>query len=329
MKNVFKIKALICAVLAAVMCFSGCSVDLSSSEKEKETVMRVGDYDVPYEVFRYYVMNFRADGVDNAEEKAVDAIKDLYAMTAVAEKYGIDPDGEYVSYMVDSAVSETIAQCGGEKKYKKSIAESNMNDSVFRLLTKNDVLREEIYAKMIKEGYIVSDTNNMREIIMSDEFICVKQILILGDSSNRVQDGTVFMPAAEHTDAEAMALAEEAREKAVSGEDFDELVSQYGESLYMFSNTEGYYICRGMWESENEDAAFSLEIGEVSEVVKSSAGYSVFKRCEKSSEYVDKNISSILNNYYGANLILSVEDMAMSMSVEILSDVVISFPDKE
>lgn len=321
MKNKLKIRTAICAVLTAAICLGGCAADLSSSKEERETVMRVGDYDVPYEVLRYYVMNFRADGVDDPDGRAKEAIKSLYAMMSLAADYDIDANGEYISSLANDTVNEAIADCGGEKEYKKAIAENNMNDSVFRLLSKNSILREEIYVKMLSAGDIDTDENHMREIIGSDEFICVKQILIMGENSQNTQDGTVVTPAKTHTDEEAAALAETARERAESGEDFDSLVAEYGESLYMFSNTDGYYLCRGMWDIENENAAFALEIGEVSSVIKSRAGYSVFKRCEKSSEYIEKNLNKISNDYYGALLALAVEDRAKDMSIEMLIDI--------
>ena len=63
--------------------------------------------------------------------------------------------------------------------------------------------------------------------------------------------------------------------------EIDALIEQYGEDLYMFNNPDGYYIIRGnRWEAF-EDAAFSLDVGEFSEVVETEAGFSILMRYEK------------------------------------------------
>lgn len=318
LKNKFKKTSFVGVALAAALCLTGCSASLASTKAEKEIVMTVGEYDVPYEVYRYFAMNYKnAAGYDEdkIDSEVREAIKSLYAMFALAEERGIETDDRYIEALVNDAAESAVNEHGGKKEYKSAIAESYMNDSVFRLLSKNEIVREELYRNMISGGEISDDKDVMRGIIDSDEFICVKQILILGENSTKLSEGTYTTPAAKHTDEEAAALAKEARERAANGEDFDSLVAEYGESLYMFSNTEGYYICRGMWDSVNEDAAFALEVGGVSPVVVSSAGYSVFKRCEKNSDYIDKNFNSICNNYYGAYLTLKLEEKAESMEI--------------
>lgn len=303
---------------AMLLCACGCGDILSSDEQERETVLYIGDFEVPYEVFRYFVMNYKNDGVtdpDEIERLAKDAAASVYAVLALAKDYGIDADNDYINAVCDRAAQSAESECGGKTEYKESLAKSYMNDSVFRFMTRINELRDELYVRMAEEGDIDTSDERMKEIAESDEFICVKQILILGETSSRTQDGTIVSPAAKHTEKEAAALAKEARERATGGEDFDALVAEYGESLFMFSNTDGYYICRGMWEAENEDAVFALDIGEVSEVVHSSSGYSVFKRCEKSSEFIEKNIDSISTDYYGAVLARAVDGKSAEMDI--------------
>lgn len=323
MNNIIKKVSIILAAAAALMSVTGCSVSLSSTKEESKIVMTADSYDVPYEVYRYFALNYKDTtslSDSEIEDKATESVKSLYALFAIAEDRGVEPDGDYINALVSDSVGSVIDECGGRKEYKAALEEKHMNDSVFRLLTKSEIVRDELYRNMIESGELSADEDSIRAVIESEEFICVKQILILGESSASSNADTVFTPAEKHTDEEAAALAEEARARAADGEDFDALVAEYGESLYMFSNTDGYYLCRGMWDEVNESAAFALEVGEVSPVILSSAGYSVFKRCEKSSEYIEKNYTEIANNYYGAYLTLAVEEKAATVKIEKTAD---------
>ena len=79
-----------------------------------------------------------------------------------------------------------------------------------------------------------------------------------------------------------------------------ELVKKYGESLYMINNTDGYYVCRGMWEKENEDAVFALDEGEISEVIKS--GY--FSEMYLTVTFLEK----VLKTLHGRNTLTRSTD---------------------
>ena len=102
---------------------------------------------------------------------------------------------------------------------------------------------------MLNSGEIVTDREKLREIYFSDEFIRIKELMF------SVQ---------KHSARECRALADEAEEALRAGADFDSYVNKNGESLFMFKNSDGYYITRGIWDIALEDAAFSLGIGEIS-----------------------------------------------------------------
>ena len=54
---------------------------------------------------------------------------------------------------------------------------------------------------------------------------------------------------------------------------------------------------RGTRSEEFEEAAFSLQIGEISDIVKTDAGYSIILRCEKDPDYFDRHSDLVLNEY--------------------------------
>ena len=78
--------------------------------------------------------------------------------------------------------------------------------------------------------------------------------------------------------------AKEIKEKLNSGEDFAALAKQYSEDPG--SKRKGGELSEfgpGMMVKEFEDAAYKLEVGQLSEPVKSSFGYHIIKLTDKKS----------------------------------------------
>ncbi len=314
------VKIISICVLAAVILSAFCSCSpLSSTKEEKEIVMTVGDYEVPYELYYYLSENLKVDMPDaddkTIEEEVFQMVKELYAVFSLGEDFGIGYDDKYINSVADDAAKLAIEECGGKEEYKKALAESYMNDRVYHFLERHAKTADEILSAIIDSEEYHLDEEGTKSLVMSDEFVCVKQILVVGESSVSSVEDTNFIAAEKHTDEEALAIAEKAHAEAVAGADFDTLVNEYGEALYMFNNTDGYYICRGMWDSVNEDAVFDLKIGEISDVVKSEKGYSVFLRCEKDEKYVEDNIDTLANNYYRAVYNLLLQEKIDSLTV--------------
>ena len=86
------------------------------------------------------------------------------------------------------------------------------------------------------------------------------------------------------SDAEIKKAEETANEvykKAVRGTDFDTLVNKYGQDPGAEYYPEGYTFTRGDMVEEFENAAYELEVNEISKPVKSAYGYHVIKLEEK------------------------------------------------
>lgn len=86
----------------------------------------------------------------------------------------------------------------------------------------------------------------------------------------------------ERTDAEALALANEIRQRLLAGESFDTLARQYSDDTG--SGAQGGdldWFGKGRMVPPFEEAAFSLEIGQISEPIKSEFGYHIIEVLEK------------------------------------------------
>lgn len=83
------------------------------------------------------------------------------------------------------------------------------------------------------------------------------------------------------TDEEARARAEGVREQALAGADFAELASEYSDGPTGPRGGDLGFFGRGQMVPDFEEAAFSMEVGDISEVVESQFGYHVIKLTDR------------------------------------------------
>ena len=321
MKN-FKryISILLCLVFTISLVSCSEANVLKSSKEDLTIVKTVGDIEIPLEVYRYIALNYKSiyeseyssDVWDsekgdallvelNAEIEA--SLIQMYTTVAISKKYGIDADDQYFTDMVDIKMDEIYESYGYDyKAYAKDIELYYMNDSVYRFIIKCELLADEIISKMMECGDVPSDVETIKGILLGDECVRVKQILIASDNGN--------------TREENLSLAENLLEMLDGGADFDSLFSEYGEDLFMFNNTDGYYVTRGNLHKSFEDAAFSLEIGEVSDIIETDAGFSIIKRYEKDSSYIEKNADALASEYIEGLYNIALEEYSKNLTIE-------------
>ena len=83
-----------------------------------------------------------------------------------------------------------------------------------------------------------------------------------------------------HILVEKLSLAQEIKTKIANGESFANLAKQYSiDSLKKRGGDLGFFG-RGMMVQEFEKAAFALEKGQVSDIVKTQFGYHIIKRLD-------------------------------------------------
>ncbi|MBQ7923364.1 MAG: peptidylprolyl isomerase, partial [Clostridia bacterium] len=212
-------------------------------------------------------------------------------------------DNPWITSAVDVELDELYESYENDlQAYADTIGEYHMNDSVYRFLVQNETMGAELFYLLQNEGIIESDDDALRELMQSDTFVRVKQILI-SDTNGK-------------TDEENLALIQDIYSQLENGGDFETLLGMYGQDLYMFNNDDGYYIAPGSRYTEFEEAAFSLEVGEYSGIVKTLAGYSIIMRYEKDQEYLDTHFDELCQEYYdGAyNTILEAHAASLTMT---------------
>lgn len=306
--------ALLCAA-SLLFSFTACQRIPKSTKEESAAVLSIDEFSVPYEQLRYVVRNYMDSYGDASfwtEETAAqfseviladsfDTLKTQYAILSLAKQYGIERTDDAITELVDSQMEAVIAEYGDVSAYTEALTAGHMTDSVYRFFLSVNACSEELYYAMLEAGDLEADAAVIEEKIRGDEFVRIKQILIENDEGE--------------DPAENLALAENLRARAAAGEDFDALVNEYGEDLYMFKNTDGYYLCRGVWYHDFEDTAFALAVGEVSGVIETEAGYSILLRCEKEDAYIDENLATLCEDYRDACFSLLIEERAAGMTV--------------
>lgn len=289
-----------------------------STDEETETVLFIGDYEVPFEQYRYFFMNYKLS-YDNGSDKywqthdevgpfaEIDALVResllrCYATFALALDYDID----YRSGSVQKAVSDTINKSienefGGPDEYLTALIGAYMNNSVYRFAITEFECEERLFSALVGDGTIKDDEETIMAAITDGEFCRAKQILIMNNDDD---------------DPEAnRKLAEDVLSLAKNGEDFDALVAKYGEDPEMITNPTGYYFTYGELIAEFEDAAFALDIDELSGVVESHLGYHIILRLKPELSYVISNLDTLSKAYLTSHFQAEVSKKAETMRV--------------
>lgn len=322
MKNKFNRILTASLASALLMSVTGCGKEekiLESSKEEQAVVMTIDGYDVPMELYRYVALNYKQqfeegqssdmwlgeEGQAKLAElnESVDkSLIKLYTTLSLCRDYEIDAESAFVKDSVNTSMSiiyETYEN--NYEAYVDYLRDYNMNDSVYRFFIRNDILSEELVESMIRKGEIPVDDETLGVIFTGDDFIRIKQILIPSDNGKTAEEN--------------YQTAEKIYKKVQAGEDFDTLIKEYGGDLFMFNNPDGYYMCKGTYHQAFEDAAFSLAVGETSDIIETDAGYSILKRYEKESAYIDNHFDDLAQSYIDSRYNLALEEREADLTV--------------
>lgn len=281
-------KKIFCLIISLIL-----MLPAMSSCGSENTVMSIHGFNVPYNVFRYVFLNTKEDmissGCDFSSDKDYDTLMEsvtetlikVYSVRSLAEEYGISGSDDEIRSDVLSDKEALIEELETGTSYEDELKKNFMDDEVYEFFTATDHIIDAVFLKIAEKDKEGKGEDYLREIFAGDSFIRVKQILF---SSG--------------TDEENLEKANDILARLEAGFDFDELAKGENDDLFMFGNDDGYYIMEGSRDREFEKAAFSLKIGEISGLVKTSAGYSVIKRYEKDPSYIDTHYEFLSQEYY-------------------------------
>ena len=205
-------------------------------------------------------------------QMATQRVVEQKLLSQEASRNGIEPNEVRVAQMIQ-AIEQ---QAGGREALDASLAEMGSNhEQVMEMIREMDLVRSFIEQK-ISPSIQVSD-----EEVAS--FYAENPGMFANDA--QIHARHIITAATEDADAAtvaaAAAKAEKARERALAGEDFAELAREMSEGPSAPKGGDLGFFTREQMVPAFADAAFVLEPGQISEVVRSPFGFHVIKVEEK------------------------------------------------
>lgn len=185
-----------------------------------------------------------------------------------AERFGLKPDESKVSEMMQL----TEQQAGGRAALETMMLEAGTDISALEEIFREMELGRVFIEQQIRPTITVTDEevvafyNENPQYFETGEQVSARHILF-----------TVGENADPETDAAAKAKADAAHQRAVAGEDFAELAKELSEGPSGPNGGDLGFFEKERMEPAVSEAAFALEPGEISPVVKSQFGYHVIK----------------------------------------------------
>jgi parvulin-like peptidyl-prolyl isomerase len=200
--------------------------------------------------------------------------------------------------------------------------EANATDEVTETEAMTETAAEEVSAS--EESTATTEIAASEEVTASSE---VTGTAALTDTAAMTGTGTISeTPEVEtRSEAETLALALELRQRLLDGEDFAALAAEYSSDTTSAANGGDLgWFGRGRMVAPFEEGAFSLEIGEISEPIRSDFGYHIIEVLEKDAERPKEE--SALESERATAYNTWLDEQIAAMPVERPSDLVSKLP---
>lgn len=322
-KLLIKIAAFMLCVVMLALSLVSCSAGrpIKASEQDLTVVGKVGDFDVLYEELRYVTLFYKlqledkyGEGIwDDAAtaQKYSEELYELvtrnitanYAVLSLCAEVGITTDAKEIQESVTNYINEMAEELGGRSEYKKQLKAENATDHFLRFTIAVDYCQNELYYSYTQDlGLIETDFEKIYDYIMADNFVRTIHVYIQNDKDDDIEKNR--------------AAAEDVVEQIKNGESINKLIGSSVNEDFDLTTTDGYYFGRGEMLQSYEDAAFALDINEVSDVVETPTGFYVIKRLPLESSYVMQHLTTLMDQYQYSELNKYIDERQAQLSIE-------------
>ena len=270
---------------------------------------------VPYETFRYYyaLVKYKYDNGDDSYWDSHDYSQDIldealmYLRRDIAtEQYAASLGVALTDYEI-AEVKESIKNASyyySEYEYNEMLDDNYLTPALYEKLNLTDSLYNKLLTYLTGEesGYKISSDKTLVKRYLDNYVARADHILILNDPGEDVNENET--------------LIKEIYAKLQNGEDFQELKKQYSDDTQTSGDDVGYYFTEGDIGKEFEEAAFSLQIGQMSGIVEAHYGYHIIIRLPLDEEYIKENEDYFVTFYQEHMLALAVSKVKDAQNIE-------------
>lgn len=287
-------------IFVFVFLFAGCS----------KTVVRVDGIEIKQKEVDTYINFYKKQSTsseltgDEEELKTLEAsIIDSLIVTKLLEKYAEENNITVSSEEVDKQIKLIIDSYSSEEDFKKGLKDMGIDrkflENYFRSLMLGSKIFDVVTADVIVTGQEVKQyyEDNKKTLFVVPARVKASHILAIFPW---VEDNSEETEETEEGRKEALEKIKMVEDKLKNGGDFEDLARQYSDdSASAASGGDLGYISKGQMIEEFEEALFSLDVGEVSEIVETKYGFHIIKVFDRQEEYIQKfdEVEESINAY--------------------------------
>ena len=322
-KLLIKVLSLALGMVMSVLSLASCAAGrpIKASAQDLKVVGTVGNFEVLYEELRYVTMFYKQQLEDKYGEgiwddaatahKYSDELYELvtrnitanYAVLSLCAEVGITTDAKEIQESVTNYINEMADELGGRGEYKKQLKAENATDHFLRFTIAVDYCQNELYYSYTQDlGLIETDFEKIYDYIMADNFVRTIHVYIQNDKDDDVEQNR--------------AAAEKVVQQIKNGEDIKKIIGSSVNEDFDLTTTDGYYFGRGETLQAYEDAAFALDVNEVSGVVETPTGFYIIQRLPLESAYVMQHLTTLIDQYQYSALNKYIDERQAQLTIE-------------
>ena len=230
---------------------------------------------------------------DTVKADALTVIEHFQVLENKALEYGAALTAEQEAAMAQE-FSQGIEQEGGEEAFQKALDQLCISRQGFEVENRKAYLQQALWDKLLAEGKLGEDT--LEDFMEENGIYAAKHILISTRRANA--EGTGYEEFSDEEKAQVLEQMEDLRAQLAAAGDseecFDELMEQYSEDgrtadgklaapdgyTYVYSADKVTSYNQMAMVPEFEEGAKALEVGQISQPVKTDYGYHIILRID-------------------------------------------------
>jgi len=276
-------------VFSAILILAGLVTQAAGSAEEIEGIAAIVGEEIILkseveEQLLFYCMQAGIEPTDSlrlaeVSEEILNRMIDAKVVVQEARQQKITVTPEELNQAIDSAVAEVKMRMGSEERFKEEMEKEGLTEQKLR-----EKYREELEAQLLAMKLV--DKEIRSKIQVTDEDVRKFYEDRKDELPRRPPEVTlaqiVIVPEVDSTiDRKSRAEAQEVLNAVREGQSFERLAAQYSDDPSAENGGDVGFFSRGDFEEDFETAAFALEPGEVSDLVRSRFGYHIIKLVEK------------------------------------------------